>query len=136
MRWKIVAGCSVVAVLMVVVGDQNALAQNGNVPTFAVDASWPSLPNGLVLGQVASVTVDARDHVWVLHRPRTVDEAERANAAPPVLNLRLVGDSSRAGEGRMRISNGPPMSMVSMRTLRAIFGLAGTVPSPSRTTCC
>ena len=91
MGWKIVAGCSVVAVLMAVVGGQNALAQDGDVPTFAVDPSWPSLPSGWVLGQVASVTVDARDHVWVLHRPRTVDEAERANAAPPVLEFDVGG---------------------------------------------
>ena len=91
MRWKIVVGYSVVAVLMAVVGGQNALAQNGDVPTFAVDPSWPSLPSGWVLGQVASVTVDARDHVWVLHRPRTVDEAERANAAPPVLEFDVGG---------------------------------------------
>lgn len=91
MGWKIVAGCSVVAVLMAVVGGQNALAQNGDVPTFAVDPLWPSLPNGWVLGQVASVTVDARDHVWILHRPRTVDEAERANAAPPVLEFDVGG---------------------------------------------
>ena len=64
-----------------------ASAQDGGVPQFEVDPSWPRLPDGWVLGQVASVAVDSRDHVWVLHRPLTVSEEERANAAPPVIEL-------------------------------------------------
>ena len=63
-----------------------AAAQEG-APQFEVDPSWPRLPDGWVLGQVASVAVDARDHVWVLHRPLTVAEEERASAAPPVIEL-------------------------------------------------
>ncbi len=75
-----------------------ASAQDG-VPQFEVDASWPRLPDGWVLGQVASVVVDARDHVWVLHRPRTVAEEERANAAPPVIELGPNGSVVRAWGG-------------------------------------
>ena len=75
-----------------------AAAQDG-VPQFEVDASWPRLPDGWVLGQVASVVVDARDHVWVLHRPRTVAEEERANAAPPVIELGPNGSVVRAWGG-------------------------------------
>jgi DNA-binding beta-propeller fold protein YncE len=67
------------------------VAEPQQIPTFAVDASWPTLPNDWVLGQVASVTVDGRDHVWVLHRPRTVEEGEEANAAPPVLEFDADG---------------------------------------------
>lgn len=55
------------------------------IPTFEVDPSWPMMPNDWVLGSVASVAVDADDHVWVLHRPNSVPEEEQANAAPPVL---------------------------------------------------
>ena len=57
------------------------------VPKFEVDPSWPMLPNDWVLGSVASVDVDSRDHVWIYHRPRSVDEAQQANAAPAVLEF-------------------------------------------------
>jgi len=40
------------------------------VPTFRVDPSWPRIPNNWQFGQVASVSIDAADHVWVLQRPR------------------------------------------------------------------
>ena len=83
------AGCTAAAIALAafVLPAPSAAAQEGGVPQFEVDASWPSLPDGWVLGQVASVAVDSRDHVWVLHRPLTVDEDERANAAPPVIEI-------------------------------------------------
>ena len=36
------------------------------VPIFQADPSWPKIPSKWVLGQVASVAVDAQDHVWIL----------------------------------------------------------------------
>ena len=69
------------------------------VPQFEVDPSWPSLPNEWVLGSVASVAVDARDHVWIYHRPRSVDEAQQANAAPAVLELDPDGNFVQAWGG-------------------------------------
>ena len=65
-------------------------AQISQVPIFAVDPAWPSIPNNWVLGDVSSVAVDSQNHVWVLHRPRTVRPAQKSLAAPPV----LVFDSS------------------------------------------
>ena len=62
------------------------------VPQFEVDPSWPMLPNDWVLGSVASVDVDSRDHVWIYHRPRSVDEAQQANAAPAVLEFDPEGN--------------------------------------------
>ncbi len=62
------------------------------VPQFEVDPSWPTLPNDWVLGSVASVDVDSRDHVWIYHRPRSVDEEQRENAAPAVLEFDTEGD--------------------------------------------
>ena len=76
-----------------------AHAQEVDVPVFEVDPSWPSIPNDWVLGQVASVAVDGRDHIWVLHRPRTVPDAEQANAAPPVLVFDTAGTFIRAWGG-------------------------------------
>ena len=53
-------------------------------PMFDVDPSWPTpLPNSWVVGEVAGIAVDSRDHIWVLHRPRTVGAAARGAAAAP-----------------------------------------------------
>jgi hypothetical protein len=38
-------------------------------PAFSVDPLWPKpLPNHWLLGSVTGVTVDAQDHLWVVHR--------------------------------------------------------------------
>ena len=61
-------------------------------PTYVLDPSFPpELPDGWVMGVPTSVAVDARDHVWVLSRPRTVPEAQRAHAAPAVLEFDADG---------------------------------------------
>ena len=73
--------------------------QDRVVPQFEVDPSWPTLPNDWVLGSVSSVTVDSRDHVWVLHRPRSVPDDQQANAAPPVLEFDNAGTFIRAWGG-------------------------------------
>jgi DNA-binding beta-propeller fold protein YncE len=61
-------------------------------PTFDVDPSWPVVPNDWVLGEVTSVAVDSRDHIWVLHRPRSIPPGRRAQAAPPVLEFDANGN--------------------------------------------
>ncbi|MEO8256510.1 MAG: hypothetical protein ABI868_04110 [Acidobacteriota bacterium] len=61
------------------------------VPVFAVDPSWPTLPNSWVVGHVSSVAVDRRDHVWILHRPNTIAEDRRGRAAPPVVEFDANG---------------------------------------------
>ena len=77
----------------------SAHAQEVDVPVFEVDPSWPTIPHDWVLGQVASVAVDGRDNIWVLHRPRTVPDAEQADAAPPVLVFDTAGAFIRAWGG-------------------------------------
>ena len=54
-------------------------------PRYAVDPHWPKpLPNNWILGQVAGIATDSKDHVWVFHRPRSVTEDERgATLNPP-----------------------------------------------------
>jgi hypothetical protein len=71
------------------------------VPMFQVDTAWPALPNNWVLGEVTSISVDRRDHIWVLHVPQSIPEAQRANAAPPVLQFDAAGKllSSWGGPG-------------------------------------
>ena len=63
----------------------------GGMPVFQVDPSWPKLPNNWVVGIVSAVTVDSRDHVWILHRPRTVAADQKEHAAPPVLEFDADG---------------------------------------------
>ena len=69
------------------------------VPVFEVDAAWPKLPNNWVMGQVPGIAVDRRDHVFVLHRPRTVPEADRNRAAPAVLEFDDKGAFVKAWGG-------------------------------------
>jgi len=75
------------------------------VPTFEVDPKWPKpLPNNWIIGAVAGVAVDARDHVWITHRPSTLQPNETRSiwrAAPPVLEFDPEGTlvSSWGGPG-------------------------------------
>jgi hypothetical protein len=61
------------------------------VPAFRTDPPWPRIPNNWIFGEVSSIAVDPQDHVWILHRPATVPEAQRTNAAPPVLEFDSAG---------------------------------------------
>ena len=60
-------------------------------PSFTVDPASPSIPNNWVLGEVTSIATDSRDHIWVLHRPRSIPAEKRAQAAPPVLEFDSTG---------------------------------------------
>src|SRR5260370_17126733 len=83
-------------------------AYAGDIPTFAVDASWPKpLPNNWILGQVGGITVDAQGHIWVIHRPRSLTDDEKGAAltpprskccvsAPPVLEFDAHGNLLRS----------------------------------------
>src|ERR1051326_5861139 len=60
-------------------------------PVFELDPNWPQIPNNWVLGETTSISVDSHDHIWVLHVPQSIPEAQRANAAPPVLEFDQSG---------------------------------------------
>ena len=74
-------------------------------PNFKVDPMWPKpLPNHWLVGAVAGVAVDSKDHVWIIHRPSTLQPNEvRASyrPAPPVLEFDPQGNllSSWGGPG-------------------------------------
>ena len=86
-------------------------AQASEIPTFAVDASWPKpLPNNWILGQVGGITVDAQGHIWMIHRPRSLTDDEKGAVltpprskccvpAPPVLEFDTDGNLLRAWGG-------------------------------------
>jgi DNA-binding beta-propeller fold protein YncE len=75
------------------------------VPVFQVDTTWPRpLPNHWLVGAVAGVAVDGQDHVWITHRPSTLQPNETRSfwrAAPPVLEFDQEGNlvSSWGGPG-------------------------------------
>ncbi len=87
----------------------------GPAPLFEVDPFWPKpLPGHWVLGSTVGVAVDDRDHVWIIHRPQTVEDNFKAAAftppigvcctpAPPVLEFdqdgTLVGSWGGPGPG-------------------------------------
>jgi sugar lactone lactonase YvrE len=55
-----------------------ARADGNDVPQFSVDPSWPKpLPNQWQIGQVAGISVDRDDNIWIVQRPRTLTSDER-----------------------------------------------------------
>jgi len=77
MKRNIYIGMSFVALLITMVVGQvvlekpTAAQRQGRVqtPRFEVDPLWPKpLPNHWVLGSVTGVAVDARDHIWIVHK--------------------------------------------------------------------
>ena len=100
-------GVALVASLALVIalsrdGDEIVTAPEsalGDVPRFEVDPSWPTIPDGWVLGVVASVAVDDRDHVWVLQRPGSLGPEEASMAAPPVLEFDPEGNFQQGWGG-------------------------------------
>ena len=85
-------------------------------PIFEVDPLWPQpLPNHWLLGTTIGVSVDNRDHIWIIHRGDSLSAGEVPAAqdppnaveccfpAPPVLEFdqagTLVGSWGGPGEG-------------------------------------
>lgn len=86
-------------------------------PMFEVDPLWPKpLPNNWLLGSAIGITVDSRDHVFIIHRPDSFNQRTEIGAAttpktaveccvpaPPVLEFdpegNLVGHWGGKGQG-------------------------------------
>ncbi len=89
--------------------------QSIETPTFRFDPTWPKpLPENWSIGPVVGVSVDARDHIWIVHRLSALVRNERYTAAsvdppraeccipaPPVLEFDQAGNlvSSWGGAG-------------------------------------
>src|SRR5215471_20554640 len=71
------------------VAAQTASPAANEAPRFEVDRAWPNIPNGWVLGQVASAAADDQNNIWVLHRPRTVRPDQKTG--PPVMEFDSAG---------------------------------------------
>jgi hypothetical protein len=82
-----------------------------SIPVFRVDPFWPKpLPNKWLIGQVAGVAVDSRNHIWIIHRPNSLGEDEYAPTqqpakglpympAPPVIEFDAEGNVVQAWGG-------------------------------------
>ena len=113
-------------------------------PRFEVDPIWPKpLPNGWYLGQVIGVSVDANDHVWIIHRSAALDAVEAAadEGTGPVARRRRRfsssinrGICSATGAARMaRAISGPSPTTGSRSITRATSGLAATATATTGT---
>ena len=120
--WRVARSVVLPAALILLLSSCQAMplslfAQGRKVqaPRFEVDPLWPKpLPNHWVLGSTIGVAVDAQDHVWIIHRPQTVEDNFKAAVvsppvgiccvpAPPVLEFdqagNLVGHWGGPGQG-------------------------------------
>jgi DNA-binding beta-propeller fold protein YncE len=93
-------GRAVLIALVVAAGlESRTQTQGRSVPTFEVDRAWPKVPPQWKLGDPSSIAIDAQDHVWVLHRPRTLKPEDAAKAAPPVIVFDTAGNYIKAWGG-------------------------------------
>ena len=113
-------GAALLALLAVAAGVQHAAfrrvdAAASVAPRFEVDPLWPKpLPNHWILGQTIGVSVDAQDHVWIIHRAGSLEPGEQhatttpptaqcCAPAPPVLEFdrdgTLIGHWGGPGDG-------------------------------------
>jgi DNA-binding beta-propeller fold protein YncE len=111
MKRNVYVGAAFLA-LLVVLGAGSAVLQKRaaveaaavQAPTFEVDPMWPKpLPNHWLLGMVIGVSVDAQDHIWIIHRTGSLERMENyaasnppasecCLAAPPVLEFDEQGN--------------------------------------------
>jgi hypothetical protein len=107
----------VIAIVALAAGQRALESQQPTVeaPMFEVDPLWPKpLPNKWVLGNAIGVGIDSKDHVFIVHRQDTMNEAENGagvspptseccKGAPPVLEFdpqgNLVNSWGGPGEG-------------------------------------
>src|SRR5579862_5728240 len=92
--------------------DKKAQAATAMAPRFEVDPLWPKpLPNHWILGQTIGVSVDAQDHVWIIHRAGSLEAGEQHAAAnpkiaqccapaPPVLEFDQAGNLLKSWGGK------------------------------------
>ncbi|HSS13007.1 MAG TPA: hypothetical protein VLL04_03890, partial [Rhizomicrobium sp.] len=84
---------------------QSVAAADPMVPWFEADPYWPKpMPNHWVLAMTIGLSLDAKDNVWIVHRPQTLEqkesyatrnEADCCIAAPDVLEFDPAGNLIR-----------------------------------------
>jgi hypothetical protein len=78
---RTVLGCTLVLLLTATIDGQDGRPA---VPAFSVDPFWPTMPDTFFLGPVRGLSIDAQDHVWIVHDPSAITADIRgAEATPP-----------------------------------------------------
>ena len=118
-RHLLIAGAFVTLLTALFIGqlalERTASAQakgGAQAPRFEVDPMWPKpLPNHWLLGSTIGMSVDAQDHVWIIHRSSATLNANERGAeldpptgecckgAPPVLEFDQGGNLLRSWGG-------------------------------------
>jgi DNA-binding beta-propeller fold protein YncE len=63
-----------------------------SAPVLKVDPAWPKpLPNKWSVGPVSGITIDAREHIWIVQRGETVRQSGGV-PAPPVIEFDFQGN--------------------------------------------
>jgi DNA-binding beta-propeller fold protein YncE len=89
--------------------DKKAAVEAATVqaPMFEVDPLWPKpMPNHWLIGMTIGVSVDAQDHIWIIHRQGSLEPGELhaatnppmamcCVAAPPILEFDQAGNMLR-----------------------------------------
>lgn len=91
MKRTLIGGAVVVTAIVALAFGQNLLGQRLEAasvmaPKFEVDPFWPKpLPNDWLIGSVIGISIDSRDHVYVIHRQQSLSESLEVGAAtnPP-----------------------------------------------------
>jgi hypothetical protein len=114
--WKIIGGLTVTIALAAalgihVQGHAAPLAPARQVPYFEYDETFPKpLPNHWTIGTVVGISVDSKQHIWMVHRGSTLrpDElraehnpplGECCVTAPPVVEFDYAGNLIQAWGG-------------------------------------
>ena len=130
-KWKnrLKISATVLALCMPVLATGPATPAEGP-PKYRYDATWPKpLPNHWALGGITGIFVDQNDHIWVLNRPRDLDNtnnyltlnppaADCCVAAPAVLEFDADGNLLK-GWGTPNMVPGWPKSEHTIFTDRA-----------------
>jgi hypothetical protein len=96
--WRLAAVVATVAASFLG-GHAGAQSQPRALPVFAVDPSWPKVPEHYRLGHPSSIAIDVRDNAYVLQRPRTLRPEEAGTAAPAVVVFDPAGNFIKAWGG-------------------------------------
>jgi len=95
----VILAVSVVGARRLSMATVSAQAPARSLPTFEVDRTWPKVPAQWKLGDASSFAIDAKDNVWLLHRPRTLKPEQAKMAAPPVIVFDTAGNYIKAWGG-------------------------------------
>ena len=92
----LIALIAVLAIALYVMDRKSAVqAAATQIPKFEVDPMWPKpLPNHWIMGNIIGVTVDSKDHIWLIHRRGS--RSKRRKFTPiRILPVRIAATSHR-----------------------------------------